>query len=32
MHIPSSKSQLVEIEDFYKALEKSEIQDHIKQH
>ncbi len=30
MHIPSSKSQLVEIEDFYEALEKSEVQDHIR--
>ena len=30
MHVPSSKSQLVEIEDFYSALEKSEKQDHIR--
>ena len=30
MHIPSSKSQLVEIEDFYEALKKSEVQDHIR--
>ena len=30
MHVPSSKSQLVEIEDFYTALEKSEKQDHIR--
>ena len=30
MHIPSTKSQLVEIEDFYSALEKSEKQDHIR--
>ena len=30
MHIPSSESQLVEIEDFYSALEKSEVQDHIR--
>ena len=27
MHIPLTKSQLVEIEDFYSALEKSEKQD-----
>ena len=30
MHIPSSESQLVEIEDFYEALKKSEIQNHIR--
>mgnify|MGYP003293409273 CR=1 FL=1 len=30
MHIPSTKSQLIEIEDFYSALEKSELQDHIR--
>ncbi len=30
MHVPSSKSQLVEIEDFYSALKKSEVQDHIR--
>ena len=30
MHIPSTKSQLVEIEEFYTALEKSEKQDHIR--
>lgn len=29
MHIPKSKSQLVEIEEFYKALKESEIQSHI---
>lgn len=29
MHIPKSKSQLVEIKEFYKALEESEIQSHI---
>ena len=29
MHIPKSESQLVEIEEFYKALEKSKIQSHI---
>lgn len=30
MHIPSCKSQLIEIEDFYSALKKSEIQNHIR--
>lgn len=29
MHIPKSQSQLLEIEEFYSALEKSEIQNHI---
>ena len=29
MHIPKSQSQLLEIEEFYSALQKSEIQDHI---
>ncbi len=29
MHIPKSESQLVEIEEFYKALKESEIQSHI---
>ncbi len=29
MHIPKSQSQLVEIEDFFSALKKSEIQNHI---
>ena len=29
MHIPKSKSQLVEIEDFFTALKESEIQSHI---
>lgn len=29
MHIPKSQSQLIQIEDFYSALQKSEIQDHI---
>ncbi|MBQ5904821.1 MAG: DUF1643 domain-containing protein [Clostridia bacterium] len=29
MHIPKSQSQLLEIEKFYSALEKSEIQNHI---
>ncbi|MEE1321395.1 MAG: DUF1643 domain-containing protein [Acutalibacteraceae bacterium] len=29
MHIPKSKSQLVEIKEFYKALEESDIQSHI---
>lgn len=30
MHIPSAPSQTVEIQEFYQALEKSEIQDHIR--
>lgn len=30
MHIPSSQSQLLEIEDFHSALARSEIQDHIR--
>lgn len=29
MHIPKTKSQLLEIEEFYKALKESEIQNHI---
>ena len=29
MHIPKSQSQLLQIEEFYSALQKSEIQDHI---
>ncbi len=29
MHIPKTQSQLVEIEEFYKALKESEIQNHI---
>ena len=29
MHIPKSQSQLVEIQDFFSALEESEIQNHI---
>ncbi len=29
MHIPKTESQLVEIEEFYKALKESEIQSHI---
>ena len=29
MHIPKSQSQLLKIEEFYSALEKSEIQNHI---
>lgn len=29
MHIPKSESQLVEIEEFYKALEEAKIQSHI---
>ena len=29
MHIPKTESQLVEIEEFYKALEESKIQSHI---
>lgn len=29
MHIPKTESQLVEIEEFYEALKKSEIQSHI---
>lgn len=30
MHIPSSNSQLIDIEEFYSCLEKSEKQDHIR--
>lgn len=30
MHIPSSNSQLIKIEEFYSCLEKSEKQDHIR--
>lgn len=30
MHIPQGSSHLIEIEEFYSALEKSEIQDHIR--
>lgn len=30
MHIPQGSSHLIEIEDFYSALKKSEIQDHIR--